>query len=154
MINHCTAPPHEIGFEIHTLSNELKRCMDSRLTQYGLDHATRVQTHIIRFLVLNEGNDIFQKDLENEFRIRRSTISSVLRLMEKNGLILRTSVPGDARLKKITLTGRAREIHERTGCEIRRLEQQISQNLSQEEIDQFFHIMSTIRENLKGGNYD
>lgn len=147
-------PPREIGFEIHTLSHEIKRCMDSRLAMYGIDHATRVQTHILCFLEKNEATDIFQRDLEAEFGIRRSTISSTLQLMEKNGLIQRTSVPGDARLKKLTLTPRAKEIHDRTGCEIQRMERVLTQNLSQEEIDQFFHIMGIMKDNLKGGNYE
>lgn len=151
----CIDPSHEIGFQIHSLSHEIKRCMDGRLALYGVDCATRVQTHIIGFLDKNEGRDVFQKDLEQEFDIRPSTISSTLRLMEKNGLIQRTSVPEDARLKKITLTARAREIHDRTGCEIRHMEQTLAQNLSKEEIDRFFHIMGIMRENLKlGGYYD
>ncbi len=155
MINRaCTDPPHEISFEINNLSHEIKRHMDARLAQYGIDHATRVQTNILRFLYQNEDADIFQKDLEAEFGIRRSTISSTLHLMEKKGLIRRTSVPEDARLKKITLTDRAREILDRTGCEIRHMEQTLARNLSSEEIDQFFHIMGIIRENIKGGNHD
>lgn len=146
---------YEIGFEINRLSIEIRRCLDSRLTGYGLDaHATPIQTHIIGYLATHEDQEIYQKTLEAAFGTRRSTISSILQLMEKNDLIRRTSVPGDARLKKIVLSDRGREIFERTGCEIRHLEQTLAQNLSQEEITRFFHIMGIIRNNLKGGNYD
>lgn len=54
--------------------------------------------------------DIYQKDLESEFGITRSTASRVLRLMEQKGLVERQSVPQDARLKKLVLTERSRRL--------------------------------------------
>ncbi len=38
---------------------------------------------------MNEGKEIFQKDIEAEFNIRRSTATGILKLMEKNGFINR-----------------------------------------------------------------
>ena len=45
-----------------------------------------------------------QKDIESEFAISRSTVTNILKLMEKKGYITRASVASDARLKKIALT--------------------------------------------------
>lgn len=42
---------------------------------------------------------IFQKDLETEFCIGRSTVTNILNLMEKKGFVRRESVSYDARLK-------------------------------------------------------
>ena len=56
-----------------------------------------------------EGKDVFQKDLEQSFMIRRSTATEILKIMEKNELITKESVEHDARLKKIVLTEKAIE---------------------------------------------
>jgi DNA-binding MarR family transcriptional regulator len=50
---------------------------------------TIMQNWIIGFLDMNEGKEIFQKDIEAEFNIRRSTATGILKLMEKNGFINR-----------------------------------------------------------------
>ena len=40
--------------------------------------------------IYDRGNDpVFQRDIEKEFTIRRSTATELLKLMEKNGLITR-----------------------------------------------------------------
>ena len=48
--------------------------------------------------------DVYQRDLENHFELRRSTVSSSLSVLEKKGLIKRLPVSHDARLKKLVLT--------------------------------------------------
>ncbi|MDO7205446.1 helix-turn-helix domain-containing protein [Paraclostridium bifermentans] len=44
--------------------------------------------------------DVFQKDLESVFDLKRSSISLMLNNMEKSGLIERMLVKEDGRLKK------------------------------------------------------
>ena len=55
--------------------------------------------------------DIFQKDLEKEFDLKRSSVSLLLNNMEKSDLIQRVPVAEDARLKKIILTEKAIKIY-------------------------------------------
>ena len=54
-----------------------------------------------------QGLDVFQKDIEKEFSLRRSSASEILALMEKNDLIKREQIKDDARMKKIVLTQKA-----------------------------------------------
>ena len=67
----------------------------------GLEPITGTQAFIIDYLYTAEkrGVDIFQRDIERQFGIGRSATSGMLQLMEKNGMIRRTSVPQDARLR-------------------------------------------------------
>ena len=51
----------------------------------------------------NRDRDIFQKDVETEFSIGRSTVTNILKLMEKKGYIRREAVPQDGRLKRLVL---------------------------------------------------
>ena len=94
-----------VGHRIKTLNNLMKRTMD-KFFGHRPDRATLMHTWIIGFLEDREeaGENTFQKDIEMEFSINRSTTSEMLKLMCKKGMIERVPVAHDARLKKIVLT--------------------------------------------------
>ena len=91
----------EIGFQVRTLSNLIKRLVDQTAFQGRERPATGMHGWVIGYLYENRNRDVFQRDLQEQFSIRRSTVTGILQLMEKNGLITRQSVDEDARLKKI-----------------------------------------------------
>ena len=107
-----------VGGEIRVLSNLIKRCMDDGMPP----ETTGMQGWIIGFLHRNEDRDMFQRDVEAEFNIRRSTATGILQLMEKNGFLLREPVAYDARLKKLVLTPKALAVHEGVISRIRATE--------------------------------
>ena len=135
--------------EVKALSNLFKRQLDCRTCRSGRDIPTGMQGMIIHFLVEHEGKrDVFQRDLETVFSMRRSTATGVLQLMEKNGLILRQSVEHDARLKRILLTPKAMQFHEMVTQQIREVETLAVKDLSDDELEFFFRITEKIRNNL------
>lgn len=138
----------EIGFQIRTLSHLVKRVVDQNAFLGEADHPTGVQGWIIGYLYENRGKEVFQRDIQQQFSIRRSTVTGILQLMEKNGLITRSSVDRDARLKKLELTPRAIELHERIGRSVRQVEDRISHCLTPEEKQEFIRLCEKIRENL------
>ena len=95
----------KIGIDIHRLDNRIRRCVQHTATQHEMEAVSGTNGRIIRFLSEHTDRDIYQKDLESEFGITRSTASRVLRLMEQKGLVEGQSVPQDARLKMLVLTG-------------------------------------------------
>ena len=122
-----------IGKKIIILSKRLKRRLDNGTSKYGI---TGVQSRILGFISHNsEKRDIFQKDIEEELDIRRSSVTSVLQLMEKNGCIERVSVSTDARLKKIIITEKGTEIQRNVWNLILELEKSLTDELSDEELD-------------------
>ena len=105
-------PPREtIGFDIRTLSILIKRYIDGSATKQYVDNLTGTHGWVIGYLYDNRDHDVYQRDLETQFSIRRSTATGILQLMEKNELILREPVESDARLKKLVLTEKALDIH-------------------------------------------
>lgn len=100
-----------IGFQIHSLDNLIDRRRG--MMGYGKTDAqiTKMHMWILGFLYMHRETDIFQKDVEAEFSITRSTVTNILQLMEKKGLIRRESVASDARLKKIVLTEKGESTH-------------------------------------------
>ena len=137
-----------IGFEIRTVNNLIKRYVQNQKLP-ELDASTGVHGWALRFFYENRHRDVFQRDFEERFSIRRSTATNMLKLMEKNGLIKRESVDYDARLKKIMLTDKAIEIHKRILKNIDGCEKTISQGISREELNIFFSVVDKIKANLE-----
>lgn len=121
-----------IGKEITIFANRIHRSISKEAAQYGV---TGVQSRIIGFIYHNSNKrDIFQRDIEEELDIRRSSVTSVLQLMEKNGYIKRASVSEDARLKKIILTEKGLEIQKNVYEFILKFEKSLRDELSNDEM--------------------
>ena len=72
------------------------------------DAFTEMQGMLLGFLCHNRDQEIFQKDLEEAFYIRRSTASRLLKRLEEEGFVMRCSVSRDARLKQVMATPKRR----------------------------------------------
>lgn len=103
---------------------------------------------IIGFLAKNEGKDIYQKDIEEHFIIAKSTASKVLGLMEEKGFIRRLPVKTDARLKKIVLTDKARELHEMMAKSKGEMETRLLLGFTEEEIETLAGYIDRMKENI------
>ncbi|WP_422485456.1 MarR family winged helix-turn-helix transcriptional regulator [Gudongella sp. DL1XJH-153] len=138
-----------VGMELRSLNNLLKRYIEnSQHFQYA-KKITGTNGWIIAYLFENEGTDVFQRDLEERFTITRSTISKVLKLMEHKGLIERLSVEEDARLKKIVLTDKAREIHQAVKSDLMEIETRLMKDFSHEEKEQLLVFIDRMKSNME-----
>lgn len=137
-----------IIFKIKTVSNILKRRVREIVKESHDYDITDAQILITKYLHDNENKDIFQKDLEEKFCIRRSTVTNILHIMEKNNLIIRKKVDYDARLKKIVLTEKSNQIHAKICKEISDIEENMLKNISKEEIYIFSKTLDKIKDNL------
>jgi DNA-binding MarR family transcriptional regulator len=91
-----------IGREVNIFINRINRALSNNMSKFEI---TGAQAHIINFIQIESlKGDVFQRDIEKEFDIRRSTATNALQLMEAKDFIIRQNVQSDARLKKITLT--------------------------------------------------
>lgn len=139
----------KIGFEIGHCSRIIRRYIDTGIMINPDDEMTGTHGRAIGYFYKNRHRDIFQKDFEKEFDIRRSTASNILALMEKNGLITREGVPQDARLKKILLTEKAVDLHREIESFFQKMEKDISYGIEKEELEAFFTTMDKIKNNIE-----
>lgn len=142
---------YKIGLEIKKTSNLIRREMDQYTGRMQGESLCGNNGWIIGFLARHQDQDIFQKDIEERFSMRRSTVSAMISLMEDKGLILRIPVTCDARLKKIVLTEKAKAIHHKVEAEIVKMEEKISSDLTEQEICEFLRILKKINQNLTKG---
>lgn len=144
--------PHtlDIGFQLHSLSNLMKRRMEhSEVFSHMDDNVTRNNGWILNYLAHHSDRDIYQRDIENAFYIRRSTVSKVIRLMESKGLLRREAVPGDARLKKLVLTAEGRRIQAAIEREQQETERLLRRGVTEEELRVFHQVMEKFKNNIQ-----
>ena len=137
-----------IAFRIRSLNNQIKRLLE-RSAMMGNDaNLTGLQYAILGFLSEKNGaEDVFQRDIEANFNIRRSTATGMLQLLEKNGFIYRISVPEDARLKKIMMTDKSKELDKIAHENIMKLQERLTRGIPEEELEQFFSTLKKISDN-------
>ena len=124
---------YDIGRLIGMLSHQLKRQMIAREEEDTLTNMQRRVLHYILFQSLKR--EIYQKDVEQEFQIRRSTATGTLQLLEKNGFITREPVERDARLKKVVPTGKAEGVRDRILENIRYVEALLRKGIPPEDLE-------------------
>ncbi len=150
---HCLAAAIErrhTGLVCKILHQHFRHRFEQNAREKGLDDVTITHGRILGFLARGQGRDIFQKDIETEFRINRSTVTSIMQVMEKNGLIERRIVPRDNRLRQVLLTEKGIEMHQKTVSVIDQTERQMLAGFSETEITAFFETVQKIEKNLTG----
>lgn len=131
-----------LGKDIHIVANKIKRKMDSATYEYDLTHT---QFHMLLFLY-GQKDEVYQKDIENSFNLRRSTISKMLSLLEKKGLIKKQAVQQDARLKKIILTKKGIEQLNLVKDSIKRINENIVSQIDPQEFEIFYKVLNELSE--------
>lgn len=121
------------GRMIHILSHQMKRRNASAAVQD--DELTAMQKHVLNYILLETlHRELYQKDIEEEFQIRKSTATGILQLMEKNGFICRECTKQDARLKRIVPTKKAEALRPKILGHIRDTEKRLVEGVSEEEM--------------------
>lgn len=124
-----------VGRLIHMLSHQMKRDSNNLASAIENDELTIMQKHVLKFVLLESlHRDLYQKDIEEEFQIRKSTVTGILKLMEKHGYIYRESVKKDARLKRIVPTPKAEALRPSILAHIRETENRLIEGISPQDV--------------------
>lgn len=141
-------PARHVGRLINTISHQLKRNTCSHEEE---DDLTNIQRHILHYILFQSlKGDVYQKDVEREFQIRRSTVTGIVQLLEKKGFITRESVEWDARLKKVVPTQKAEEVRQHIIVNIEQTEKMLKRGISEEELEVCLDVLERMSENLSG----
>ncbi|MDY3619480.1 MarR family winged helix-turn-helix transcriptional regulator [Agathobaculum sp.] len=141
---------NRIGAELGMLNNLLKRQMACMMAGSDVDCITGMQSMVLHYLIQSEGQgDRFQRDIETQFAMRRSTATGILQLMEQHGLLYREQTAHDARLKRLVLTEKARALNAEIHKGLEKTEALMREGVSEAEIATWFAVCGKIRENLE-----
>ncbi len=111
---------------------------------------TPVQIVIIKYLVKNKNNIVYQKDIEKKLGLRKSTISGILSTMIKNGIITRTESPTDLRSKEIRLSDKGLELDKKMKKKAIEFENLLQNNIDPKDLEIFYKVTNQIQKNLEG----
>ena len=139
-----------VGYKIRLLHNQLHKRMEYNKKQSEAETGdlTRMQRFTIGYLHHNTDRDIYQKDLEAEFAISRATASNMLAVMERKGLIKRESVEHDARLKKLVLTEKAKQMNRQVEQAILETERLLTKGMSENDKRNLHRYLDQMIQNL------
>ncbi len=136
-----------MGRLINKLSHQLKRQMCIQEEEDSL--TTNMQRLVLHYILFESlKREIYQKDVEKEFQIRRSTATGTLQILEKNGFITRKPVEKDARLKKLVPTAKAEGVREHILENIRYIEELLVGNIPEEKLAVCREVLKQMSENL------
>lgn len=147
----------KVAVEVKKTDHCFRRYAEMRVNQVAPEDFTGMQGRIIGCIYDKthiEGKDIYQRDIEEIFSIRRSTATVMLQTLEKKGYIIKTGVKHDARLKKITLTPKAIEVQEMIDPVFAKCEEMALQGIPQADVELTFKVLEQIRANIKQAERD
>lgn len=143
---------NDIGMRLRMVNNAVRRFIDrnSELKK-ELENMTCSNGWIIAHLDHMErvGKVVYQRDFEENFGITRSTVSKVLKLLEKKGMIERAPVSHDGRMKRIMMTAKSREISRKMREEYERTEKQLASGFTNEELKTLCGFLDRLQSNVE-----
>ena len=139
---------YHIGREVRCLSNKIRRRLEKIDVIAQMNDLTGTNGFIIMYLAKAK-HPVYQKDIELEFGITRSTASKVLTLMEKKDLITRQSVESDARLRQILLTPKAFDLTKKVLSQIDAFEKGLLKGFSDDEVNTLISLLKRVNDNLE-----
>ena len=144
----------EAGLSMEFLGEMAKAV--SAMKAAGYDEVTMMHGWILKYLYDHRDQEVYQRDIEKQFSIGRSTVTTIIQLMEKRDLVCRQSVEHDARLKRVMLTEKGFKHHDLVEENIYAIHQNVMSGISDEEKKVFLDIVQRMDRNLsdirhKGG---
>jgi len=114
-----------------------------------VEDVTPMHEWILSYLFWHRDEPVYQRDIEREFSITRSTVTNILQLMERKGYITRQSVEQDARLKQLVLTEKGRQFHEDTMRAFHQTDEYVAGLLTEEENTELLRLLNKLYLGLK-----
>ena len=140
-----------LGHSIRGIGHMINRLFLANAKAMGLDETTTMHAWILRYLKDHENQVVFQKTLEQEFRMHKSSMSTILTLMESKGLIQRSEMSEDHRKKQLFLTDKGKELESAIKTVVETTENQILEGINDDELKACKSTFNKIIENCKKG---
>ena len=134
-----------LGRALKSTSHIIDRRINTLIAENVGENLSPVQGRLLGFLHWNAGRDVYQKDVEAEFGVTRSTVATNLKLMEERGYIRREAVPGDARLKKLALTPQGEALHQKVHASLDQMENELRAMFAPEEYALLLELLQKIK---------
>lgn len=129
------------------------RIIENKMSDLGL---SSIQSRMLGYLYFQsrQNKKVLQRELEEEFKIRKSSVTSVIQILEKKGLVRRIGVQGDARQKELVLTEQGVVVQETVIGRLDELEKLVEEVMTPEEKSLWLTCIRKIETRLEEAEYD
>ena len=140
-----------VGIKIKKIQSLIRKSIHNSETFKTNEELTNVIGWTIGFISRRnlEGIETYQKDVEKEFKISRSTATGLLQNMEKLGYIYREVSEIDSRLKRIVLTNKSIDLHKKVILTFDEIENKLLNGFDEEEKELLFKFLLRLEKNLE-----
>lgn len=133
--------------EIKKINGDIFKAISNRYKNLNIE-ITPMHAKII--MTLYKSNEpLCQKDLEGPISCNKSTMSSIISTMEKNGLLTRKVSDVDSRINYLVLTSKGLEIVDFLKEDRAYTEKALTDGISDDEYTTFFKVVDKIRNNIE-----
>ncbi len=128
--------------------NSIARLFDARARGSGVfpDSLPHSSQRLMRILAKSEGISMIH--LVEYTHLSKPTVSLGLKKMEEMGLVTKESDPSDARISKIYLTEKGKNLERLNFENLQRIDRSVMRGLTEEEIETVTKILIKMRNNL------
>lgn len=133
--------------KINKVSTKVKREITNLKKLHDIDELSGENVRVLGFIYHNK-EKIYQKDIEKEFGITRSTASNTISLLEKKGFLKRNSSEEDQRLKSLVLTEKGINHVKIVSYELSKFDKEIEDNFTDDELNQFISYLEKLEKIL------
>lgn len=123
--------------------------LDQRLNEYGL---TGVQGRILFFIshkTLKEHKNVHQNDIENEYHLSKSTVSGIVKRMNKNGFL---NIEKQHPYAIITPTDKAKDVLTHLGRHREEAVNKLLKDIPEDKRQELALLLNKLITNMEGGN--
>ena len=137
----------DIGHKVRIVHNYIDKYFHTSWEKAGIE-PTRMQCATLHYLRTHSKEEVFQKDLEAAFSVSGATVTNILKVMEKEGLIERIPMEKDARLKKLEMTEKGQKFETAAHENLLRLEDGMKKGFTEEELTIFREYLDRLAQNI------
>lgn len=134
------------GYLINHLARIFAQALAERIKPLGL-----VPGQFPVLLALWEEEGLTQRDLVQRLDVEQATMANTLARMERDGLIVRRSMPGDKRAQSVRLTPRARSLEGPATAAATAVNRELLGSLTKDQREEFIGTMQAVVSGARSG---
>ncbi|KAB8145605.1 MarR family transcriptional regulator [Chloroflexia bacterium SDU3-3] len=137
----------QIRTAIALINQRMKQQLTERLQPYQI---TPQQARLIGFVGTKQeqGQTIYQRDIEEEFELRGPSVTSLLQGLERKGFIARRVDPSDERLKQVIILPKGLDLLHDFEAVFAQIDEQLMQGFSPDQQQQLAQALEHMAQNV------
>jgi DNA-binding MarR family transcriptional regulator len=146
----CTTEQEQcIGYWLKRLHSQMRKKGDAQMKQWGL---TISQVNILVYLAQYPRGTVSQKQIEDAFGLKHSTVIGTLGRLQKKGFLMVTVNPDDHRGRLVSLKQETEAFFQQAWAAQRQHEQELRRNLTDAEAAELLRLLQIVLKTIEAAH--